>query len=284
MVAELGTYSRAAIRLNLSPAAVSRHIQNLEETLGERLLQRTTRKVRLTETGQLCLERYQRIFSDLEDLTQMVQGRREEPQGLLRISSTTLFWMNRVAPLLPEFLNRFPKISIHVNLTERMVDLVDEGYDLALQIDRPTGHSVVVRSLSVLRRVLYASPGYLKKNGTPQTPAELGEHNCLVYAHSGEQVEWKFWDRAGNEWCVPVKGSLRSNDANTLRLSALAGVGIGSGPLFLLKEDLESGRLVQLFPQLRSTEPDVWMIYPSRRQLTSKVRFFIDFLEERCKN
>ena len=282
-VAELGTFSRAADRLNLSAAAVSRHILPLEETLGERLLQRTTRKVRITETGQLCLERYQHIFSELDDLTQLVHGRRAEPQGLLRISATPLFWVSRVAPVLPRFQERFPKISLQVNLNENAVDLVEDGFDLALNFNRPTGHSLVVRSLTVLRRVLFASPEYLRKHGTPIAPGDLADHNCVVYAHSGEQVEWQFWDRKGNEFRVPVKGSLRSNDSNTLRLSALAGVGIGTGPLFLMEEDLASGRLVQLLPEFRSIDPDLWMVYPSRRQLSSNVRFFIDFLEEHCK-
>ena len=283
MVAELGTFSRAAERLNLSAAAVSRHILYLEETLGERLLQRTTRKVRITETGQLCLERYQRIFSELEDLTQVVQGRQAEPQGMLKVSATPLFWVSRVAPLLPAFLKRFPKISIQVNLNENAVDLVDEGYDLALNFNRPVGHSLVVRSLSVLRRVFFASPEYLRVHGTPLEPFDLADHNCVVYAHAGEQVEWPFWDRDGKEFRVPVTGSLRSNDSNTLREAALAGIGVGTGPLFLMSEDLASGQLVQLFTEFRSSDPDLWMIYPSRRQLSSKVRFFIDFLEEHCK-
>jgi DNA-binding transcriptional LysR family regulator len=281
-VAELGSFARAADRLDLSAAAVSRHIAYLEETLGERLLQRTTRKVRLTETGQLCLERFQRILGELEDLTQLVQVGRRDPQGLLRVSSTTLFWMKRIAPVLPEFLKRYPKIGVHVNLTERNVDLVDEGYDLALQIERPTGHSLVVRSLLVLHRILYASPAYLEKHGTPSDHLDLSGHNCLVYAHSGEQVEWRFWGGDGPELRVPVQGSVRSNDANTLRLAALEGVGIGRGPLFILEDDVRSGRLVQVLPELKSVDPDLWMVYPSRRQLAPKVRFFVDFLEEHC--
>jgi DNA-binding transcriptional LysR family regulator len=281
-VAELGSFARAAERLSLSAAAVSRHIAYLEETLGERLLQRTTRKVRMTETGQLCLDRYQRILGELEDLNQLVQGSRADPQGLLRISSTTLFWMKRIAPVLPEFLRRYPKIGVQVNLTERSVDLVDEGYDLALQIERPTGHSIVARSLLVLHRILYAAPAYLEKHGVPASHLDLSGHNCLVYAHSGEQVEWRFWAGDGQELRVPVQGSVRSNDANTLRLAALEGVGIGRGPLFILEEDLRSGRLVQVLPQLKSVDPDLWVVYPSRRQLAPKVRFFVDFLEERC--
>ena len=281
-VARLGNFARAAELLNLSPAAASRHIAHLEESLGTRLLQRTTRTVRLTETGQLCLERLQLILGDVEDLTQLVQGERADPQGLLRISSTTQYWMKRIAPVLPDFLKRYPKICVHVNLTERCVDLIDEGYDLALQIERPTGHSLVVRSLLVLHRILYASPAYLETHETPVSHQSLANHNCLVYAHSGEQVDWRFWDKDGNELRVPVHGTVRSDDANTLRLAALEGIGIGRGPLFILEDDLRSGRLVQLLPELKSVDPDLWLVYPSRRQISPKVRLFADFLEERC--
>lgn len=281
-VARLGNFARAAELLNLSAAAASRHIAHLEESLGTRLLQRTTRTVRLTETGQLCLERLQLILGELEDLTQLVQGERAEPQGLLRISSTTQYWMKRIAPVLPDFLKRYPKICVHVNLTERCVDLIDEGYDLALQIERPTGHSLVVRSLLVLNRILYASPAYLETHETPVSHLSLSNHNCLVYAHSGEQVEWRFWDKDANELRVPVNGTVRSDDANTLRLAALEGIGIGRGPLFILEDDLRSGRLVQLLPELKSVDPDLWLVYPSRRQIAPKVRLFADFLEERC--
>ncbi|QHE87482.1 LysR family transcriptional regulator [Hydrogenophaga sp. BPS33] len=283
-VSELGSFARAADRLDLSAAAVSRHIQYLEESLGERLLQRTTRRVHLTETGRLCLERYQRVFDELDELTQMVQGRRAEPQGLLRVASTTLFWMKQVAPVLPDFLKRYPKMSIQVNLTEDVVDLIGNGYDLSLHFQRPTGQTLVARSLRVLRRVLYASPDYLRDHGTPRSLNDLADHNCLVYAHSGEQVEWQFWDKDGSDLRVPVKGSLRSNDASTLRLAALAGLGIGWGPRFILTEDLDEGRLVELLPQYRCDARDLWMVYPSRRQLAPKVRFFIDFLEERCQD
>ena len=161
------------------------------------------------------------------------------------------------------------------------MNLVDEGYDLALQIERPSGQSLVTRSLLVLRRVLYAAPAYLEKHGMPASHLDLSSHNCLIYAHSAEQVDWRFLGGDGQQLRVPVQGSLRSNDANTLRLAALEAVGIGRGPLFILEDDLRSGRLVQLLPELRSVDPDLWMVYPSRRHLSAKVRAFIDFLVAR---
>jgi DNA-binding transcriptional LysR family regulator len=248
--------------------------------LGGRLLQRTTRSVRLTDVGELCLERFTRLLVDLDDTTQLVNRGTVEPQGVLRVSSTTLFWMQRIAPVLPEFLLLNPKLAVHVNLTERSVDIVEEGYDVALQITRPNVRSVVAKALLHLRRVVYATPAYLKQFGTPRRPGDLAQHNCLLYAHSGEVVEWRF-RRGGREEGVKVEGNLRSSDASTLRLAALAGVGIARGPLFILADDLKSGRLVQLLGQYQSVDPELWVVYPSRRQLSAKVRAFVDFLEEK---
>lgn len=281
-VVEQGSFVRAADRLDLSSAAVSRHIAYLEQTLGARLLQRTTRKLHLTEMGQICFERFTRILGEVDDLTQLVQAEHARPSGLLRVSSTTLFWMHRIAPKLPLFLKRYPEVNLQISLTERSVDIVHEGYDLALQIERPTGHSLVIRSLLVLKRIIYAAPSYLAEHGTPTSHLDITNHNCLVYAHSTENVDWHFWDANGEECQVPAIGTLRSSDANTLRLAAMAGIGIARGPLFILTDDIRAGRLVQLLPDLTSVDPDLWIVYPSRKQLAPKVRLFIDFLEEKC--
>jgi DNA-binding transcriptional LysR family regulator len=190
--------------------------------------------------------------------------------------------MQRIGPVLPEFLTRYPKLAVHINLTERSVDIVEEGYDVALQITRPHAQSIVAKPLLHLKRVIYASPAYIKRVGAPRRPADLAAHNCLLYAYSGEVVEWRF-RRAGKEERVKVEGNLRSSDANTLRLAALAGLGIARGPLFILGDDLESGRLVRLLSQYESIDPELWVVYPSRRQLSAKVRAFIDFLEEKFR-
>lgn len=278
-VAEMGSFSRAAIRLNLSAAAVSRHIAYLESALANRLLNRTTRKLRLTDFGQACLERYRRILEELDEVDRAAQAGALEPQGPLRVTSTMLFWMWRIAPRLPRFLQRFPKVSIQVNLTERIVDLVEEGYDLALQIDPPNARGAVGKSIVPLRRVICASPTYVKRNGPITRPEDLQQHNCLLYAHYAETVEWRF-RRAGQEIDVPVNGNLRSNDATTLKLAALAGVGVSRTPVFLIDEELATGALVPLLREYEVISPNLWVVYPSRRQLAPRVRVFIDFLEQ----
>lgn len=281
-VSEAGSFARAAQRLGISNAAATRHVANLEELLGGRLLQRTTRAVRITDAGRLCLERFGRVIGEIEDVGQLVRGGTIEPRGRLRITSTTLYWMHRIAPALPEFMARYPAVEVQADLTERAVDIVEEGYDLALQISRPDRHSVVARPLVPLRRMVYASPAYLKAHGRPRRPAELARRNCLVYAYAGETVEWRF-RRGTAEHRVAVAGSLRSSDANTLRLAALAGLGVARGPVFLLEHDLAAGRLVNVLPDYESVDPELWVVYPSRRHLSANVRAFIDFLEEKLE-
>jgi DNA-binding transcriptional LysR family regulator len=281
-VAEANSFARAAERLGISNAAATRHVASLEQELGGRLFQRTTRKVRLTEVGEVCADRFARLLIDLDDTTQLVNRGTVEPEGVLRVSSTAPFWRLRIAPVLPEFLSRYPKLALHVNLSERSVDIVEEGYDLSLQISQPHAQSMIAKPLLRLQRIVYASPNYLKKFGEPRKISELANHNCLLYATAGEIVEWKF-RRNGKEERVRVEGNLRSSDAGTLRHAAFGNLGIGRGPLFMLIEDLKAGRLVQLLPQHESIDPELWMVYASRRQLSANVRVFIDFLEEKFR-
>ncbi|MFC3340657.1 LysR family transcriptional regulator [Paracandidimonas soli] len=278
-VAETGSLAKAAERLATSSATISRHVSDLEEALGCRLFQRTTRKLRLTESGMLCLERLTRSLDEIDELTQLIQAENNQPRGTLRISSTTQFWVRKIAPVLSSFLRQHPFLNVQVNVTERCVDLIEEGYDIALQIERPTSNSVVAKPLRYLERILCASPEYLRREGEPRTHADLADHNCLVYAHAAEQVEWKLKDGNGSQYSVEVCGDVRANDTNTLRMVAIAGGGIMLGPLFTLEEELASGRLVRVLPELHSVDPYLWIVYPSRRHLSLKVRRFIDFLD-----
>ncbi len=280
LVVETGSFARAAKRMNLSNASTTRHVAHLEAVLGGRLLNRTTRKLRVTEAGQGCFERFQRMLDDLDGAAQTVQAGTVQPQGLLRVSSTIQFWTNRVAPALPEFQRRYPKLSLHVSLTERIPDIVDEGYDVSLQIEPPHTQTLIAKPIVPLRRIVYASPDYVRRHGSPRLPEDLSQHNCLLYAHYAERIDWQF-THDGVDHRVRVEGSLRSNDVNTLRICALAGLGVARGPVFLLTEDLNAGRLVQLLPDYESVDPHLWLIYSSRKLLSAKVRVFIDFLEER---
>ena len=279
-VVESGSFAAAARRLDMSTAAVSRQIAFLEHTVGARLLNRTTRKLGLTEIGQICFERYSRIVSELDEVQQLAQAGSVSPQGTLRIASVMLFWIWRIAAVLPEFLTRHPHLRVQVNLTERVVDLVEEGYDVALQFETPRVKSLHARRIAPIHRAIYASPAYLRCHPTPRKPADLANHNCLLYALQTEQIEWEFRRNAQTER-VKVDGSMRSNDALSVRQAALQGLGIARGPVFLVYDDLRSGQLVRILPNFETTGLELWAIHVGRQQLPAKVRVFMDFLEEK---
>lgn len=279
-VVESGSFAQAARRLDMSTAAVSRQVAFLEQTVGARLLNRTTRKLGLTEIGQSCHERYTRIVGELDEVHQIAQAGTVSPQGTLRVASVMLFWIWRIAPVLPQFLVRYPKLRVQVSLTERTVDLVEERFDLALQFDAPRIKSLQGRCIAPIPRAIYASPAYLRKHGEPTRPAELTHHNCLLYALDTEEIDWEF-RRKGETLRVKVEGSLRSNDALTLRQAALQGMGIARGPVFLVHDDLQSGRLVQVLSAYDVTGLELWAVEAGRQQLPAKVRVFLDFLEEK---
>ena len=279
-IVEAGSFTVAADRLQVSAAAVSRHLATLEEHLGARLLDRTTRRHRLTEIGEACFERYARILSDLEQTREFALTESAQPKGVLRVTSTVLFWMWRIAPILPDFMRQHPSLDIQVNLTERLIDLVEESYDIALQIQPPLSQTVVARRITRLERVVCASPDFLKQNGAPEAPGALAHYECLLYASNREPVEWRFL-KDGEELAVNVTGRLRSTDANTLRLAAIAGMGIIRGPRFILEEDLRDGRLKQIMQGYQSIDPYLLAVFPTRRLLPAKVRVFVDFLMQR---
>ncbi|MBO9356492.1 LysR family transcriptional regulator [Bordetella petrii] len=279
-IVEAGGLAPAAERLQISAAAVSRHLALLENHLEARLLDRTTRRHRLTEVGEACFERFSRILADLEQTRQLATAGTTEAKGVLRVASTMHFWTWRIARALPEFMRQHPKLEIQVNLSERLVDLVEENYDLALQFHPPLSQSVVGRKITTLHRVVCASPDYLRAHGVPETIDELASRECLLYASRGELVEWRFRTAMG-ERAVPVSGRLRSTDANTLRLAGIAGIGIIRSPLFVVEKDLEAGRLQRILPHVQSVDPDLLAVFPSRRHLPAKVRVFVDFLCDR---
>jgi DNA-binding transcriptional LysR family regulator len=279
-VVESGSFAGAARHLDLSTASVSRQIAFLEQTVGARLINRTTRKLGLTEIGQICFERYSRIVGELDEVQQLAQAGTVSPQGTLRVASVMLFWIWRIAAVLPEFLTRHPNLRVQITLTERVVDLVEDGYDIALQFEAPRGKSLQARRIVPIHRAVYASPAYVRSHPMPRKPADLRGHNCLLYARHTEEIEWEF-RRNGETTCVKVDGSLRSNDALSVRQAALQGLGIARGPVFLAHDDLQSGRLVRVLPDYEVSGLELWAVHLGRQRLPAKVRVFIAFLEEK---
>ena len=276
-VVDAGGFSAAGRKLNMSTTMVSNHVQALEERLGARLLNRTTRKVSLTEVGRAYYDRATQILADIEQADDIAGALQSTPRGTLRIYTATHI-VPFVAPVVAEFLRSYPDVKVDLNMGERIIDIIDEGFDVAIRLTPPPDSSLIVRSLATWRHVLCCSPSYLEKHGRLQQLSELSEHNCLRHVLYPFGEEWHFADRKGLPATVQVSGNLISNSGETLRRAALDGIGITLAPGFLIHDDLEEGRLVRLLPEYRPVELSMNAVYPHRHHLSAKVRTFIDML------
>jgi DNA-binding transcriptional LysR family regulator len=276
-VVDNGGFSAAGRKLNMSTTMVSNHVQALEERLGVRLLNRTTRKVSLTEVGRLYYDRCTQILADIAQADDIAGALQSTPRGTLRIYTNTHI-VQFVSPVVAELLACYPEVKVDLAIGERNVDMIDENYDIAVRMLPPPDSSLIVRSLATWRHVLCCSHGYLEKHGRPQTLSELAERNCIRHASYPYGDEWHFVDRKGVPATEKVSGNLVSNSGETLHRTALAGVGIFLAPGFLVHDDLESGRLVRLLPEYRTVEFSMNAVYPHRHHLSAKVRVFIDLL------
>ena len=269
-------FARAADALDTSPANVTRIIADLEAHLGTRLLNRSSRKMSLTESGEGLYERAKTIVEDMAEIEAIASSSALQPRGLLRINAPLTFGVLHLAPLWPAFMALYPEVELEVALSDRVVDIVEEGYDLAIRISRSGSASHAARKLATSHNICCAAPSYIARHGTPLVPADLAGHNCIGYNYSTD--EWRFSDAAGNPHPVTVRCSMHANNGDTARAAALAGAGIIWQPTFLIGADLRAGRLVQLLPGFRLPGIDVLAVYPSRRHLNAKVRVMIDFL------
>ena len=278
-VAQAGGFSAAARTLKTSPSYVTRQVQGLERLLGVRLLNRTTRNVRLTEVGTTYYERCVRILAELKDADQIAQGLQSVPSGTLRLNASTMV-LQLVDPVIDQFSNLHPDARIEMVVTDRMVDLVQEGFDLAIHPTPIIESSLIVRQLSQHRTVICGAPAYLAAHGTPKHPSDLSRHNCLLLTPSPWDREWPYRDRDG-EHRVPVSGNLRSNSAAALRLAAVRAQGLLMAPSFLVADDIAAGRLLSVLAEYAADDIAILAIYPHRHQLPAKVRRFIDLLANR---
>jgi DNA-binding transcriptional LysR family regulator len=276
-VVDSGGFSAAGRKLNMSTTMVSNHVQSLEDRLGARLLHRTTRKVSLTEVGKTYYDRCTQILADLEQADDIAGSSQSIPRGTLRIYTATHI-VQYVGPVVAEFLACYPEVKVDLTMGERTVDMIDEGYDVAVRLTPPPDSSLIVRSLATWRHVLCCSHGYLEAHPRPEQLADLAQHNCIRHELYPFGDDWRFADRKGNPASVRVSGSLVTNSGDTLRLAALHGAGIFLAAGFLVHDDLEAGRLVRLLPEYRPVEFAMNAVYPHRHHLSAKVRTFIDML------
>jgi DNA-binding transcriptional LysR family regulator len=276
-VVDSGGFSAAGRKLNMSTTMVSNHVQSLEDRLGARLLHRTTRKVSLTEVGKTYYDRCTQILADLEQADDIAGSSQSIPRGTLRIYTATHI-VQYVGPVVAEFLASYPEVKVDLTMGERTVDMIDEGYDVAVRLTPPPDSSLIVRSLATWRHVLCCSHGYLEAHPRPEQLADLARHNCIRHELYPFGDDWRFADRKGNPASVRVSGNLVTNSGDTLRLAALHGAGIFLAAGFLVHDDLEAGRLVRLLPEYRPVEFAMNAVYPHRHHLSAKVRTFIDML------
>jgi DNA-binding transcriptional LysR family regulator len=279
-VVEAQSFTAAAAQLGMSRSAVSKTIAALEDRLGARLLNRTTRRLALTEVGQAFYERSARIVAEAEDAELAVSSLQEVPRGTLRINAPVSFGALHLAPALADFLQRYPELRVDIALTDRIVDLIDEGYDLAVRIGPMPDSSLIARRLADNQPVICAAPAYWRRRGRPREPRELAQHDCLTYAYHHNPNEWPFAGPAG-PFTVRIAGPLRSNNGDLSRAAALAGLGVVVLPCFLCGDDLAAGRLEPVLSDWMPPPTGIHAVYPHGRHLSAKVRAFVDFLVER---
>lgn len=279
-VVDNGSFVRAADALNSSKAAVSRLLADLERRLGARLLNRTTRKLSLTDDGKVFYARCTELLNSLEEAESELNTRTGEAAGHLRITAPVTFGNNLLAPLWGEFLARHPKVSLDVSLSDRTADLVEEGLDMAVRISRSPHPVFIARKLATTKMVLCASPEYLARHGTPSHPQEIVEHEVVSYTYWSSRDEWEFKRSHGVVETVKTRPRMHANSGDTCVAAALKHHGMVMQPDFLVYEALRSGTLVRLLPEYEAVELGIYAVYASRRQLPLKLRYLIDFLVE----
>jgi DNA-binding transcriptional LysR family regulator len=280
-VVEQGSFAKAAERIGISTSACSRHVAELEAHLDARLLNRTTRRLSLTESGQAFYERCVQLLADLEEAESAASASAARPRGTLKLSCGISFGVRHVARLVGAFVARHPEVRFDVQLSDRFVDLVEEGFDLAIRIGESPTQNLIARKLGETRLVPCAAPIYLREHGAPETPADLARHACLTYEYLALRDTWRFIDRAGVEHAIRVAGPVHANNGDLLVATAVEGIGISMEPDFIVAADLAAGRLVQVLADYAPAPTSIYAVYPSRRHLSAKVRTFVDFLAER---
>lgn len=278
-VVDSGSFAAAADKLDLSRGMTSRYVAQIESHLGVRLLNRTTRRQSLTEAGEDYYQRATQVLAMVEEAEQSAAKGSAEPRGTLRVNAPVAFGIRHLGPAIGAWLQRCPQVKADLTLNDRIVDLVEEGFDVAVRIARRIDPGLVARPITRARMVVCASPAYLERHGTPKSPADLARHNCLTYAYAG-QSEWQL-TRNGRNQFVKVSGNVHGNNGDILCSVAADGVGVVAQPTFLVHELLREKKLVRILEGWEVDGYTLSAVYPSRQFLTPKVRSFIDFLVER---
>jgi DNA-binding transcriptional LysR family regulator len=273
---ELGSFSAAADALGVSPQLVGKNVLALENHLGVKLLNRTTRRHHLTEIGKLYFERSQNILAEVEAADALAEQTRIVPRGKLRISAPVTFGIHILAPKIPDFLRMFPDVSVDLSLSNRLIDVIEEGYDAVFRVGELEDSGLIARRLNPYRLLICASPDYLRRYGEPKTPSDLANHECLIFSHTGLRTHWSF-DGPGGNTTVPISGRLMMDSGEALLAAAMAGHGIILQPVELLRASISSGDLLPLLPGYEVPTRPLHILHAPDRRITPKLRSFLDF-------
>ena len=280
-VVEEGSFSSAARSLDLTPSAVSKQIGRLEDRLGVRLLQRTTRRLNLTEEGTVFYQRCVVILAEIEEVEQSIIATQGTPQGTLRINAPVALGRVHLAPLLAEFMRQFPMVRVELELMDRSVNLLEEGIDVLIRVGEMSDSSHIARRLADARRFICAAPDYIARYGMPRTPADLKQHNCLRLSVPTTLNDWEFNGPNGCHQVIAVAGSFSTNITDMLHAAALDGIGLARLSTIIVGSDIRAGRLVPVLTDYINDTATIYAIYPHRRHLSPKVRSFVDFLADK---
>lgn len=275
------SFSAAGRQMGLTRSAVSKSITELEQQLGVRLLNRTTRRVNTTEAGRAYFERCIEILAQVDDTERQISSLHDQPKGILKINAPLSFGTLYLGDAIADFMTLYPELKIELDLTDRFIDPIEEGVDVAIRIANLQDSSLVARKLGETSALLVASPDYLARHGEPQKPSDLISHKCIHYGRSTHLQKWQFL-RDDKEISVRINAIMCSNNGDILRSAALKGHGLSQIPTFIIGEDLKEGRLTEVLPDHRPAPMGIYAIYAPNRYLAAKTRIFIDFLVEHC--
>lgn len=278
-VVQSGSFSKAAEVLGMSKSSVSKKVSFLEDRLGVRLLNRTTRKLSLTEVGRVFFERCERIMSEAEEAELAITRLQDEPRGQLKISAPVSFGVKHLGNPMAQFMSRYGDLNVELSLNDRFIDIVDEGFDLALRIGRLSDSSLIARKVGSSRLMLCASPDYWVQHGKPSHPSELETYNCLSYTLARDAGHWLFQEK-GKEFSVKATGAIKANNGDIVSDLAVAGAGVLLSPAFIVGRDIAQGNLEVALEEYEVEPINIYAVYPHNRHLSAKVRLFVDFLKE----
>ncbi|MGA8262359.1 MAG: LysR family transcriptional regulator [Arenicellales bacterium] len=276
-VAGEGSFSRAAERLDMSPQLASKYVALLEDRLGVRLLNRTTRRLSLTEAGRAYFDRVRQVLADIDEMEHAVGDLTGRARGILRINAPMSFGQHHLTPAIAEYQTAQPEVEVELTLNDRFVDIVSEGFDVAIRIGKLEESSLVARRLAPVELAVCGAPEYFRRRGVPETPEDLAGHDCLRYAYAPDFYRWRF-ERGGRTHNVRINGTFSSNNGDALRAAAVAGKGIIFQPRFIVDEEIRAGRLETVLDDYHGETLYIHAVYAHRQYLSAKVRTFVDFL------